>query len=217
MIVAFGAERGESGLERKRAMLTDKNVDLVVYNDVSRSDIGFDAKDNEVRPDHARGGEAHRQGAEVADRGRGARRGGRAAAMSTEPRPVDAATSARTVERIVDERRARRPRRRRDAAARRPLPRQRGPPDHRGLPGRRKDDAREGARALGRLHVLADPVHARPAADGHHRASTSSTSARTSSTSGTARSSRTSCSSTRSTAPRRRRSRRCSSACRRRR
>ena len=48
MIVAFGAEHGESGLERKRAMLADKNVDLVVYNDVSRTDIGFDAKDNEV-------------------------------------------------------------------------------------------------------------------------------------------------------------------------
>jgi len=48
VIVAFGAERGESGLERKRAMLADKNVDLVVYNDVSRSDIGFDSKDNEV-------------------------------------------------------------------------------------------------------------------------------------------------------------------------
>jgi hypothetical protein len=29
-------------------MLADKNVDVVVYNDVSRSDIGFDAKDNEV-------------------------------------------------------------------------------------------------------------------------------------------------------------------------
>jgi phosphopantothenoylcysteine decarboxylase/phosphopantothenate--cysteine ligase len=48
VIVAFGAEQGESGLERKRAMLTDKNVDLVVYNDVSRTDIGFDSKDNEV-------------------------------------------------------------------------------------------------------------------------------------------------------------------------
>ena len=48
VIVAFGAEQGEAGLERKRAMLADKNVDLVVYNDVSRSDIGFDAKDNEV-------------------------------------------------------------------------------------------------------------------------------------------------------------------------
>ena len=29
-------------------MLTDKNVDLVVYNDVSTPGIGFDAPDNEV-------------------------------------------------------------------------------------------------------------------------------------------------------------------------
>jgi phosphopantothenoylcysteine decarboxylase/phosphopantothenate--cysteine ligase len=48
VIVAFGAEHGEAGLERKRAMLDDKNVDLVVYNDVSRADIGFDAVENEV-------------------------------------------------------------------------------------------------------------------------------------------------------------------------
>ena len=48
VIVAFGAEHGDTGLERKRAMLADKNVDLVVYNDVSRTDIGFDTKDNEV-------------------------------------------------------------------------------------------------------------------------------------------------------------------------
>jgi phosphopantothenoylcysteine decarboxylase/phosphopantothenate--cysteine ligase len=48
VIVAFGAEEGEAGLERKRAMLADKKVDLVVYNDVSRTDIGFDSKDNEV-------------------------------------------------------------------------------------------------------------------------------------------------------------------------
>jgi phosphopantothenoylcysteine decarboxylase/phosphopantothenate--cysteine ligase len=48
VLVAFGAEHGEAGLERKRAMLTDKNVDLVVYNDVGRSDIGFEAADNEV-------------------------------------------------------------------------------------------------------------------------------------------------------------------------
>ena len=51
----------------------------------------------------------------------------------------------------------------------RPLPRQRGAPDHRGLPGRGEDDAREGARALARLLVLAAPVHARPAAVGRHR------------------------------------------------
>ena len=48
VLVAFGAEHGAEGLERKRAMLTDKNVDLVVYNDVGRSDIGFDSPENEV-------------------------------------------------------------------------------------------------------------------------------------------------------------------------
>jgi phosphopantothenoylcysteine decarboxylase/phosphopantothenate--cysteine ligase len=48
VIVAFGAEGGEDGLERKRRMLADKQLDLVVYNDVSRDDIGFDATENEV-------------------------------------------------------------------------------------------------------------------------------------------------------------------------
>ena len=48
VLVAFGAESGEDGLVRKRGMLADKNVDLVVYNDVGRSDIGFDAEENEV-------------------------------------------------------------------------------------------------------------------------------------------------------------------------
>ena len=48
ILVAFGAGEGEAGLESKRRMLTDKGVDLVVYNDVSRADIGFDAPDNEV-------------------------------------------------------------------------------------------------------------------------------------------------------------------------
>jgi phosphopantothenoylcysteine decarboxylase/phosphopantothenate--cysteine ligase len=48
VLVAFGAEEGEAGLARKRRMLDEKNVDLVVYNDVSRADIGFDSPDNEV-------------------------------------------------------------------------------------------------------------------------------------------------------------------------
>ena len=48
VLVGFGAETGEAGLERKRAMLTDKKLDLVVYNDVSVPGIGFDAPDNEV-------------------------------------------------------------------------------------------------------------------------------------------------------------------------
>jgi phosphopantothenoylcysteine decarboxylase/phosphopantothenate--cysteine ligase len=48
VLVAFGAEHGEEGLERKRRMLETKNADVVVYNDVSRADIGFDAAENEV-------------------------------------------------------------------------------------------------------------------------------------------------------------------------
>jgi phosphopantothenoylcysteine decarboxylase/phosphopantothenate--cysteine ligase len=48
VLVGFGAEEGEAGLERKRRMLAEKHLDLVVFNDVSRDDIGFDAPDNEV-------------------------------------------------------------------------------------------------------------------------------------------------------------------------
>ncbi len=48
VLVAFGAAHGAEGLDRKRAMLHDKNVDLVVYNDVGRTDIGFDSLENEV-------------------------------------------------------------------------------------------------------------------------------------------------------------------------
>jgi phosphopantothenoylcysteine decarboxylase / phosphopantothenate---cysteine ligase len=48
VLVGFGADHGEQGLERKRGMLADKGVDLVVYNDVSKSDTGFDASDNEI-------------------------------------------------------------------------------------------------------------------------------------------------------------------------
>ena len=48
VLVGFGAEAGIAGLERKRAMLDSKNLDLVVYNDVSRAGIGFDADENEV-------------------------------------------------------------------------------------------------------------------------------------------------------------------------
>ena len=48
VLVGFAAEEGETGLERKRGMLNGKNLDLVVYNDVGRAGIGFDADDNEV-------------------------------------------------------------------------------------------------------------------------------------------------------------------------
>ena len=48
ILVGFGAEEGEQGLARKRRMLEEKGLDLVVYNDISRGDIGFDSDDNEV-------------------------------------------------------------------------------------------------------------------------------------------------------------------------
>ena len=48
LLVGFAAETGADGLERARGKLADKRVDLVVLNDVSRADIGFDSPDNEV-------------------------------------------------------------------------------------------------------------------------------------------------------------------------
>jgi len=48
ILVGFAADHGEQGLARAREKLVAKGVDLVVYNDVSREDIGFDAPDNEV-------------------------------------------------------------------------------------------------------------------------------------------------------------------------
>src|SRR5579884_1363829 len=48
VLVGFAADHGERGLERAREKLARKGADLFVFNDVSRSDIGFDAPDNEV-------------------------------------------------------------------------------------------------------------------------------------------------------------------------
>jgi phosphopantothenoylcysteine decarboxylase/phosphopantothenate--cysteine ligase len=48
VLVGFAADGAESGLDRARAKLLAKNADLVVFNDVSREDVGFDADDNEV-------------------------------------------------------------------------------------------------------------------------------------------------------------------------
>jgi phosphopantothenoylcysteine decarboxylase/phosphopantothenate--cysteine ligase len=48
VLVGFGAEEGEAGLERKRRMLAEKHLDLVVFNDISRGDVGFDSPDNAV-------------------------------------------------------------------------------------------------------------------------------------------------------------------------
>jgi phosphopantothenoylcysteine decarboxylase/phosphopantothenate--cysteine ligase len=48
LLVGFAADRGERGLERAREKLGNKRADLIVFNDVGRDDIGFDAPDNEV-------------------------------------------------------------------------------------------------------------------------------------------------------------------------
>jgi phosphopantothenoylcysteine decarboxylase/phosphopantothenate--cysteine ligase len=48
LLVTFGADLGEDGLARKRRMLETKNADLVVFNDVSRTDIAFESDQNEV-------------------------------------------------------------------------------------------------------------------------------------------------------------------------
>jgi phosphopantothenoylcysteine decarboxylase/phosphopantothenate--cysteine ligase len=48
IFVGFAADQGEPGLARAREKLVAKGVDLVVYNDVSREDIGFDVPENEV-------------------------------------------------------------------------------------------------------------------------------------------------------------------------
>jgi phosphopantothenoylcysteine decarboxylase / phosphopantothenate---cysteine ligase len=48
LLVGFAAETGAAGLERAREKLARKGADLLVFNDVSRTDVGFDAYENEV-------------------------------------------------------------------------------------------------------------------------------------------------------------------------
>ena len=48
VLVGFAADAGERGLERAREKLEAKQVDLIVFNDIARDDIGFDAPENEV-------------------------------------------------------------------------------------------------------------------------------------------------------------------------
>ncbi len=48
ILVGFAADGAENGLVRAREKRLAKGVDLFVYNDISRHDIGFDALENEV-------------------------------------------------------------------------------------------------------------------------------------------------------------------------
>ncbi|HXC45474.1 MAG TPA: phosphopantothenoylcysteine decarboxylase, partial [Solirubrobacteraceae bacterium] len=47
-LVGFAAEHGPEGLEHARAKLAEKCVDAIVFNDISRTDIGFESAANEV-------------------------------------------------------------------------------------------------------------------------------------------------------------------------
>src|SRR5438067_8877896 len=48
ILVGFAADEGEQGRVRAREKRNRKGADLIVYNDVGRTDIGFDAVENEV-------------------------------------------------------------------------------------------------------------------------------------------------------------------------
>ena len=47
-LVGFAAETGAQAIERARRKLERKGVDAIVFNDVSRAEIGFDSTENEV-------------------------------------------------------------------------------------------------------------------------------------------------------------------------
>jgi phosphopantothenoylcysteine decarboxylase/phosphopantothenate--cysteine ligase len=48
-LVGFAAEYGLEGLSRAREKMERKQLDMIVFNDISRTDIGFDSDFNEVR------------------------------------------------------------------------------------------------------------------------------------------------------------------------
>jgi phosphopantothenoylcysteine decarboxylase/phosphopantothenate--cysteine ligase len=48
VLVGFAAEHGEGAVAYGRRKLHDKGLDAIVVNDISRADIGFDARANEV-------------------------------------------------------------------------------------------------------------------------------------------------------------------------
>ena len=48
MLVGFAAEHGDGALAYGREKLERKGLDVIVINDISRSDIGFDSEHNEV-------------------------------------------------------------------------------------------------------------------------------------------------------------------------
>jgi phosphopantothenoylcysteine decarboxylase / phosphopantothenate---cysteine ligase len=54
ILVGFSAESGEN-IENSKSKISDKNIDMIVLNDVSRHDIGFESNFNEVFLIHKNG------------------------------------------------------------------------------------------------------------------------------------------------------------------
>jgi phosphopantothenoylcysteine decarboxylase/phosphopantothenate--cysteine ligase len=48
VLVGFAADTGERGLQRAREKLANKGGNLIVFNDVSQSGVGFGAEDNDI-------------------------------------------------------------------------------------------------------------------------------------------------------------------------
>ena len=48
VLIGFAAEHGEGAVERARGKLERKRADMIVVNDISRTDIGFDSDLNEI-------------------------------------------------------------------------------------------------------------------------------------------------------------------------
>lgn len=46
--VGFAAEHGQENIERARTKLREKNLDMIVFNDISRTDIGLESMENEI-------------------------------------------------------------------------------------------------------------------------------------------------------------------------
>jgi phosphopantothenoylcysteine decarboxylase/phosphopantothenate--cysteine ligase len=48
MKVGFAAEYGQENISRAGRKLREKNLDMIVFNDISRDDIGFESDFNEI-------------------------------------------------------------------------------------------------------------------------------------------------------------------------
>ena len=57
LLIGFAAEHGEGAVERARAKLERKRADMIVMNDISRGDIGFDSDRQRNRARDVKGGE----------------------------------------------------------------------------------------------------------------------------------------------------------------